>query len=1827
MPSLRTSGLRSGILKYTTHAVLVAALAPLFLASSCGPGLVAAGGGSVGAIFGLQSSGGDEKKKKNPPAPTTNVAPAVIVTALIREESPARIQYTILDANSDVCSVEVQYRVGAGSFLNCLQGTGPGDGTTGLASTPAGTPHVFSWDFASDTGIEYLDNVTIRVRANDGEVNSPWSELLAQEIGNDGPEVLSMTPPPSLLRIVPIEILLADTSGDLASIHVSYSIDQGQNFTPIEPSEYLGGGPVNLLTSAAGNTIQFFWIAELSEPDFVGEVFLLMQAYDQPSGYSDVTPGRPFASASFTIDTSINGPPSLVLLDSLDGKGFVGRVPISITLADNESDASAVVVQFTLDDGVNWQPCTLVSQFVQGIAGPFVTAPSPTTYTVVWDALTDLATQVGGYVLHHPQVRLAMFAADAQPGDIVLSDDFQLWGNSAPAVTSFAVYQDSGNVPFVITATDENSDPVSVTITLSVDGTNYPVSLTSADFLVGDPTNLVSSPAGSQNVLIWNSNIALFNQNYANVTLRITPTDHPPSATPVADLTGATFTTSGFPIINDASGLIPTSINVITWDNIVPGVDTNQRTVLPGGLVHLDRTISPAAADGPYNTLWKIFEQGGNYGSLINGGLGAQVFATGLIEVLATVVDGDTFTIDDGFNGSRTFEFDNNSVMAFGHTPVDILGAVTASDIAMALVAAINLNDQVRVDASINGPGASGIEILLTHQIGCRLGNESGPGSQANPMAFNSAGAGVVIDQMSGGAGSKYIVYQAPTTPPGGSEFVTLVCEIDDPAYYQTVLRVIKLYWGAAPTSVSVTPPTASVSLGGTLSLSSQVLPAGANQGVTWEMSGGTGIGFITQGGQYLAPSTMPNSNPVYAVARSKVNSNILGWCEITLFPQPTNVIVTPVTSTGPGWNAPDLNLGASVQFDAAVTPAGAPQTVNWHIFWNSNEWGMGTAQVGSLNIISTNPPRVQYTAPNMPLSPDTLQIRAVSTENSSVIGSSQVRLIAPLPTSFAVTPSSATVTAGGLGVQFNTTAWVPTNANQSVSWSVSGVGTISTGGFYTPPPTAATVQNATVTATSIPAGTVFAMATVQINPNSVTLPSSITITPPLGVCASGGASLQLQATVLPAGASQSVSWSFVGTAHGTLNTGSGLYEPPTTGIDRSVTIRATSTVSTFVTADVEIHISGDGQQWQEVGFQHVGRGDATTLWETTTDSVWVIGGRSEGVAITDHDPTPIRFDMTTAANPVAATGPTIGYSGTSNTIAAAVDTLQKYIYAVIGRGSLVDVEVWRLDLQGLPTAVWERVLFPATGNVPKLADNSRYHCWYDADARRLMLMTSNTAAHQLDLDMLGVTPHVWLTPRPLGSTALSPSAPQLCGMAQNTTLKELYFVGPESSGGGAATQVYKLDPATWNWSRYNSLGKPSAGLFNPCVGWDGVNNKLLVYSGSGSTGLVFSTDLYQITLGASAQWVLIAPGATELRPPGRGEGMMVDTPSEMLMYGGMNSQGSFGDLWSFNRGTQVFSIKNAQNIRPQGRSLAAGAMDSGVAYIYGGLCDHGPSDELWSLTYNTLQSAPVWTRVTATGTRPPRLRGATMVFDEATNVYLMFGGDQNSTGTGGLVNSVYAFDPQTSIWTLLTPSGTVPSARRFASMAPDKDRSSIWLFGGETSATVRLNDLYRLNLSGGLGSAQWITAASSGSIPSPREGALLGYDSEHGDRLFVLGGNTGTKALFQYEISKAEWTQLAVSNAFGQERDVYRSQGRWIDSDAPRFVHLPAGQRLLQGVVMTTGGPWWQYMSAPPTTNNATAGVGLYDEDSGTYFAVMGERTSAGRNVGVNGFRKFKLE
>jgi hypothetical protein len=160
---------------------------------------------------------------------------------------------------------------------------------------------------------------------------------------------------------------------------------------------------------------------------------------------------------------------------------------------------------------------------------------------------------------------------------------------------------------------------------------------------------------------------------------------------------------------------------------------------------------------------------------------------------------------------------------------------------------------------------------------------------------------------------------------------------------------------------------------------------------------------------------------------------------------------------------------------------------------------------------------------------------------------------------SVAISPTNPAVAGGGTQ-QFTATVTGTNSPAQTVTWSMTGAGSISASGLYTAPAATSSAQTATITATSTVDATKSASTTVTIAATGGTTPtvSSVAVSPSTASVAGGGTQ-QFTATVTGTNSpAQTVTW----TANvGTINS-SGLYTAPAaTGSAQTATVTATSTV------------------------------------------------------------------------------------------------------------------------------------------------------------------------------------------------------------------------------------------------------------------------------------------------------------------------------------------------------------------------------------------------------------------------------------------------------------------------------------------------------------------------------------------------------------------------------------------------------------------------------------------------------------------------------------------
>jgi len=202
-------------------------------------------------------------------------------------------------------------------------------------------------------------------------------------------------------------------------------------------------------------------------------------------------------------------------------------------------------------------------------------------------------------------------------------------------------------------------------------------------------------------------------------------------------------------------------------------------------------------------------------------------------------------------------------------------------------------------------------------------------------------------------------------------------------------------------------------------------------------------------------------------------------------------------------------------------------------------------------------------------------------------------------------------------------------------------------------------------------------------------------------------------------------------------------------------------------------------------------------------------------------------------------------------------------------------------------------------------------------------------------------------------------------------------------------------------------------------------------------------------------------------------------------------------DTWTWNGSTWTEqSPVNAPSSRfgatlayhpPSQRLILFGGLDCSEDFC-------GDSDETWAW------SGSDWTLLNP-ATRPPERSDASLVWDSARNVLVLFGGQD--TG-GDILNDTWTFDGST--WTQQTPA-TSPSARYGAAMAFDSSRNVTVLFGGSDNGTANFGDTWIWD------GSTW-TRQTPAASPPPRALAGVAFDAA-ANLVLVFGGVTnGNQAL-----------------------------------------------------------------------------------------------------------------
>jgi len=230
-------------------------------------------------------------------------------------------------------------------------------------------------------------------------------------------------------------------------------------------------------------------------------------------------------------------------------------------------------------------------------------------------------------------------------------------------------------------------------------------------------------------------------------------------------------------------------------------------------------------------------------------------------------------------------------------------------------------------------------------------------------------------------------------------------------------------------------------------------------------------------------------------------------------------------------------------------------------------------------------------------------------------------------------------------------------------------------------------------------------------------------------------------------------------------------------------------------------------------------------------------------------------------------------------------------------------------------------------------------------------------------------------------------------------------------------------------------------------------------------------------------------------------------------------------------------------------------------------------------------------------------------VYDANTDQMIIFGGLQG--GTAGPLNDVWAdqhviADAQLAApnldWIPVFPTGTAPAARSGHSAFYDANSGNMVLFGGGTSSTTCLNDLWALeDANSSHGIPNWLELATAGTLPPARMNHNAVYDSSS-NMLIVFGGTNCAGGYLNdvWTLTNANgaggtpaWTQLSPSGTAPAARE----NSSAIYDSTNRILTIYAGDNggagmsdvwTLANATGQSGTPQWTQVS--PTGSKAPA-------------------------------------
>jgi len=318
------------------------------------------------------------------------------------------------------------------------------------------------------------------------------------------------------------------------------------------------------------------------------------------------------------------------------------------------------------------------------------------------------------------------------------------------------------------------------------------------------------------------------------------------------------------------------------------------------------------------------------------------------------------------------------------------------------------------------------------------------------------------------------------------------------------------------------------------------------------------------------------------------------------------------------------------------------------------------------------------------------------------------------------------------------------------------------------------------------------------------------------------------------------------------------------------------------------------------------------------------------------------------------------------------------------------------------------------------------------------------------------------------------------------------------------------------NWAFYAPSGRDGAALI-----YDAMDNQMVLFGGRGYVD-VHMNDVWLLnTNNAYPMWTRLD---LDDPPPARRFPVAIyrSATDEMVIYGGRDYIQFFDDLWvlKLSPGSEEWDHLTPSGARPDPKSEASAIYDpvNDRLILFGGFNGSVHQNDLWAFDFNS----ETWEQISPSGSIPPARRGAMAVYDPNGHRLILFGG----LGDVDNFNDVWVFDLNSEEWTQLSPSGTIPPGRGGGAAFFDSDNNRLIIHGGwayDGAWIYYYNDLWALDME----SLTWTELSPMGPAPEPRRNMAYAYDTQN-HRLIVFGGNQYPNYYFGDLYAVEDWGPTA---------------------------------------------------------------------------------------------------